>query len=217
MNLSSISKQLVRDMKASAGKTAVLALLLLVGVFFWVPPLLKAFSSGATAATPATSIDTKAAASGSAAIASTTSPTALETVKKPRDSKTLLKLLHEQPLLQPASADEMPQKPFGLNEDLLPLPVLIADDALADPPAPAPKSEPKPIEKLDGLVLKSTLVGPSRRVAIINNQLFREGQSISWNDRQLLLETVNRKSVTLTDGAQSWQLTLKDSQGESED
>ncbi|GDY07509.1 MAG: hypothetical protein DWI21_14005 [Planctomycetota bacterium] len=183
MDLSSISKQLVRDMKASASKTAVLALLLLVGLFFWVPPLLKAFSSGATSAMPPTCIDTKA----------------------------LLKPLHEQPLLQPASAEEMPQKPVGLNEDLLPLPVLIADDVLADPPAP------KPIEKLDGLVLKSTLVGPSRRVAIINNQLFREGQSISWNDRQLLLESVNRKSVTLTDGSQSWQLTLKGSRDESED
>ena len=128
-----------------------------------------------------------------------------------------MKLLHEQPLLQPASAEEMPQKPFGLNDDLLPLPVLIADDALAELPAAAPKSAPKPIEKLDGLVLKSTLVGPSRRVAIINNHLFREGQTVPWNDRQLLLESVNRKSVTLTDGPQSWQLTLKDSRGESDE
>jgi len=31
------------------------------------------------------------------------------------------------------------------------------------------------------------------------------------------LESVNRKSVTLTDGSQSWQLTLNDSLGESVD
>ncbi len=214
MNLSTIFKQLVHDMKASAGKTAVLALLLLVGLFFWVPPLLKAFSSGATAAPP-TSVDAKA--SGSTAIASTTSPNPPESAKKSRDSKTLLKLLHEQPLLQPASAEEMPSKPFGLNDDLLPLPVLIAEDNLAEPSAPATKPVAKPIEKLDGLVLKSTLIGPSRRVAIINNQLFREGQSVPWNDRQLLVESVNRKSVTLTDGSQSWQLTLTDSRSESKD
>lgn len=217
MNLSSILQQLVRDMKASAGKTAVLALLLLVGLFFWVPPLLKAFSSSSTTAAPPTSVDTKASSSGSTATASTTSPNSPESVKKPHDSKTLLKLLQEQPLLQPASAEEMPQKPFGLNEDLLPLPVLIAEDDLAELPAKTPKFAPKPIEKLDGLVLKSTLVGPSRRVAIINNQLFREGQSVPWNDRQLLLESVSRKSVTLTDGSKSWQLTLKDSQDESKD
>jgi hypothetical protein len=213
MNLSSLSKQLIRDMKASAAKTAVLALLLLVGLFFWVPPLLKAFSSGTTP----TSATTVAATSGSTTAPATASPNSSEPIKKSRDSKTLLKLLHEQPLLQPASADEMPQRPFGLNEDLLPLPVLIADDSLAEPPQSAPKSDPKTIEKLDGLVLKSTLVGPTRRVAIINNHLFREGQTVPWNDKQLLLESVSRKSVTLTDGTQSWQLTLKDSRSESDE
>ena len=216
MNFSSIFKQLIRDMKASAAKTALLGLLLLVGLFFWVPPLLKAFSSGASPTSP-TTVDAKAAASGTTTTASTTSPTSPESAKKSRDSKTLLKLLHEQPLLQPASAEEMPQKPFGLNEDLLPLPVLIAEDTIAETLPSASKSVPKLIEKLDGLVLKSTLIGPSRRVAIINNHLFREGQTISWNDRQLLLESVNRKSVTLTEGSQSWQLTLKDSRGESDE
>lgn len=213
MNLSSLSKQLIRDMKASAAKTAVLALLLLVGLFFWVPPLLKAFSSGTTPA-PTTAV---AATSGSTTAPAIVSPNSSEPIKKSRDSKTLLKLLHEQPLLKPASAEEMPQRPFGLNEDLLPLPVLIADDSLAEPPQSAAKSDPKTIEKLDGLVLKSTLVGPTRRVAIINNQLFREGQSVPWNDKQLLLESVSRKSVTLTDGSQSWQLTLKDSRSESDE
>lgn len=219
MNLSSFSKQLVHDMKASAGKSAALGLLLLVGLYFWVPQLLKAFSGGPTAAPP-TAVDAKAVAGDSTAIASTALPNSAESVKKPRDSKTILKLLHEQPLLQPASAEEMPQKPFGLNDndDLLPLPVLIAEDALAEPFPPALQPAPMPIEKLDGLVLKSTLVGPTRRVAIINNQLFREGQSVPWNDRQLRLESVSPKTVTLTDGSQSWQLTLKDySRGESAD
>lgn len=216
MNLSSIFKQLIRDMKASAAKTAVLALLLLVGLFFWVPPLLKAFSSGPTV-TPTTSNDVKVASSGSTATESIASPNSLKSANKPRDSKTLLKLLHEQPLLQPASTEEMSRNPFVLNDDWLPLPVEIEKDEFAEPLATAPKPAPKPIEKLDGLVLKSTLIGPSRRVAIINNHLFHEGQNVPWNDRQLLLESVNRKSVTLTDGSQSWQLTLKDSHGESDD
>ncbi len=216
MNLSSISKQLVHDMKAIAGKTVVLALLLLVGLFFWVPPLLKAFSGRATVA-PSPSVDASATASGSTATASSTALNSPESAKKSRDSKTLLKLLHEQPLLQSASAEEMPSKPFGLNDELLPLPLLIADDALAETSGSAAKLSVKPIEQLDGLDLKSTLIGPNRRVAMINNQLFHEGQSITWNDRQLLLETVNRKSVTLTDGSKSWQLTLTDSRDESRD
>lgn len=38
---------------------------------------------------------------------------------------------------------------------------------------------------------------------------------VPWKDKQLRLESVARKSVTLTDGSRSWQLTLKDSRGES--
>ncbi len=214
MNLSAISKQLVRDMKASAAKTVVLGVLLLVGLFFWVPPLLKAFSGGTTSASTSPPPSTAAAAPTTA---STTSTTSSEPAKKMRDSKTIVKLLHEQPLWQPVSADEMPQKPFGLNLDLLPLPVEIEKDGPDEPLPSAVKPAAKPIEKLGGLVLKSTLVGPTRRVAIINNQLYREGQNVFWNDKQLRLESVNRKSVTLTDGSQSWQLTLKDSRGESDE
>ena len=40
---------------------------------------------------------------------------------------------------------------------------------------------------------------------------------VPWKDKQLRLESVTRKSVTLTDGSQSWQLTLKDSRGESKE
>lgn len=213
MNLSSFSQQLVRDLKASAAKTAVLGLLLLVGLFFWVPPLLKAFSSS-TPTTPRPAAETGRAASGSTSATTSGSPNSAEPVKNSHNSKTLFKLIHEQPLLQPASVEEMPLNPFAPVDDLLPLPVLIAEDAIADPQQPV-KVGAKPIEKLDGLVLKSTLVGPNRRVAIINSQLFREGQTVPWNDKQLRLESVNRKSVTLTDGSQSWQLTLKDSNDDS--
>lgn len=210
MNLSSVIQQLVRDMKASAAKTAVLALLLLVGLFFWVPPLLKAFSSGTPASLPVT--DAKTVSSGSTVSPDTVLPQSNESSKKTHDSKTLLKLIQEEPLFQPARADEMPQQPFGLNDDLLPLPVLIADDSLAEPLPSIEKPIPKPPEKLDGLVLKSTLVGPTRRVAIINSQMFREGQTVPWNNRHFVLESVSRKSVKLKDGRQSWVLTLKDSQ-----
>lgn len=212
MNLSKFSQQLVRDMKASAAKTAVLGLLLLVGLYFWVPPLLKAFASE----TPATPVVTTSSPEA-AAIPTNSAPSSTTTTKESHDSAAITKLLHEHPLMQPASAEEMPEKPFGLNVDLIPLPVLIADDSLAEPPPPISKPTPKPIERLEGLTLKSTLIGSTRRAAMINNRLFNEGQSVPWKDKQLRLELVTRKAVTLTDGEQSWQLTLKDSRGESEE
>lgn len=213
MSRSTFSQRLMRDFKASAAKTVTLGLLLMVGLFFWVPPLLKAFSSNATAA-PKSSAETttpKPEANTSAASTAGESPV----TPKNRDSKTMAKQHREQPLLQAVEADGMPRNPFCLDDELLPLPVLIAEDVSTETAAPSPKQVELPALKLDGLVLKSTLIGANRKVAMINNQLLREGQSISWNDRQLRLESIRRKSVTLTDGTQSWQLNLKDSGDDS--
>ncbi len=221
MNLSKFFQQLARDMKASAAKTGVLGVLLLVGLYFWLPPLLSAFSgsSMATAATSATVASSPAATVPSSSPAATgtasSTPNPTTTAKQPHDSAVITKLLHEHPLMQPVSAEEIPEKPFGLDYDSMPLPVEMVEDSLAEPPPPPSKPKPPPIEKLDGLTLKSTLVGPTRRAAMINNRLFQEGQMVPWKDKQLRLESVTRKSVTLTDGSQSWQLTLKDSRGES--
>lgn len=213
MNLSKFFQQLTRDMKASAAKTAVLGLLLLVGLYFWLPPLLSAFSVSptATAAAPVTVPSSTPATTGSAS----STPNSTTMAKQPPDSAVITKLLREHPLMQPVSAKEIPEKPFGLDYESLPLPVEMVADSLAEPPAPP--SKPPPIERLDGLTLKSTLLGPTRRAAMINNRLFQEGQMVPWKDKQLRLESVTRKSVTLTDGSQSWQLTLKDSRGESKE
>jgi hypothetical protein len=223
MNLSKFFQQLARDMKAFAAKTGVLGVLLLVGLYFWLPSLLSAFSGGtsATAAPPATVTSSPTTTTPSNSPASTGSPSSLPnaapTTKQPADSVAITKLLHEHPRMPPVNAEQLPEKPFGLDYESMPLPVEIVEDALAEPP-PAP-SKPKlpPIEKLDGLTLKSTLVGPTRRAAMINNRLFQEGQMVPWKDKQFRLESVTRKSVTLTDGTQSWQLSLKDSRGESKE
>jgi hypothetical protein len=214
-----LTQRLLRDLKTSAPKTAVLGLLLLVGLYFWVPPLLKAFSSNsAVAPAPAATASTSTPAGGVSTVGTTsTSANPAATSKKSHDSAAIAKLIHEHPLLQIAKADDMPERPFGLDQDALPLPVEIADDSLAEPPPPPSPPKAAPIVRLEGLTLKSTLVGPTRRAAMINNRLYQEGQSVTWNDRQLQLESVTRKAVTLTDGSQKWQLTLKGSRGESEE
>ena len=220
MDISKLSQQLLRDMKASAPKTALLGLLLLVGLYFWLPPLLSAFS-GSTSAPATTAASSSAAAGASSSSSSTNSGSSTTNstpvVKQPHDSVAITKLLHEHPLMQPVSAEEIPERPFGLDYESMPLPVEIEKDSTIDLLPPTSKPKPAKIERLDGLALKSTLVGPTRRAAMINNRLFHEGQTVPWNDKQLRLESVTRKSVTLTDGTQSWQLTLKDSRGESKE
>jgi hypothetical protein len=202
-----LPQRLLKDLKASAPKTGVLGLLLLVGLFFWVPPLLQVFTGSTAAGTPAS------AASPESATTSMTTDSQPAGGRKPRDSAAMRKLFHSSPLFQPANIDDLPRQPFGINDELFPLPVLFAEDSEAEP-RPAPIVEaPKVPDKVQGLLLKSTIVGPQRRAAWINNRLFQEGQTVFWNGQELRLSAVQRKSVTLTDGSHEWQLTLEDARG----
>ncbi len=199
-----LSKQLIKDLKASAPKTAVLGLLLLVGFFFWVPPLLRVFTGSASAVTPASAASPETATVG---FDMNSQPAG---GRKLRDSAAMRKVFQNSPLFQPANINELPRQPFGIDDQLFPLPVLFAEDNEAES-RPTPIVEaPKVPDKVQGLVLKSTIVGPQRRAAWINNRLFQEGQTVSWNGQELRLSAVHRKSVTLTDGSHEWQLMLDD-------
>lgn len=202
-----LSKQLVKDLKASAPKTAVLGLLLLVGLFFWVPPLMRVFTGSTSAVTPAS------AASPETASASLDMNSQHAGGRKLRDSAAMRKVFQNSPLFQPANIDELPLQPFGIDDQLFPLPVLFAEDSEPEPRSAPIVDAPKVPDKVQGLVLKSTIVGPQRRAAWINNRLFQEGQIMSWNGQELRLSAVQRKSVTLTDGSHDWQLMLDDARG----
>jgi len=210
-----LHEQLLKDLKASAPKSAMLGLLLLIGLYFWVPPLVRAF--GGPEPVPST-VGTTATLSASAQLGTNSASdsrglsasvnTDLAANKKPRDSAAMVKLLRESPLLQSASIEELPQRPFGIDVEQFPLPVLIVEDDEVVTPKAEVVETPKVVDRLDGLALKSTIVGSRRRAALINNRLYQEGQSISWKGQQLKLSLVQRKSVTLTDGSREWQLAL---------
>jgi hypothetical protein len=206
MNFTAIKQQFLRDLKASAGKTALLAVLFLVGLCFWIPPLLKAFSSDAS--TASSTVSTNAPKPSVPTVSASTTSNSANAPTFPA-SRQLIQLLNEHPFLQPAMAAASRPRPFGIDADALPLPVLFAEEELAPPPVVVP--EVKPIERLDGLLLKSTLIGSTRRAAMINNRLYHEGEFVDWKTRRLRLEAVERKAVTLSDGNQSWQLILRDS------
>lgn len=205
-------EQLLKDLKASAPKSATLGLLLLIGLYFWVPPLVRAFGSSDVAppTAPATGTVSQLGTNSATASRALTSSanTNLGSSKKPRDSAAMVKLLRESPLLQSASIEELPQRPFGIDADQFPLPVLFAEDDEEATPKTAVEETPKVVDRLEGLTLKSTIVGSRRRAALINNRLYQEGQSVAWKGQQLKLSLVQRKSVTLTDGSREWQLAL---------
>ncbi len=209
-------EQLLKDLKASAPKSAMLGLLLLIGLYFWVPPLVRAFAGSETAAPASATVANNSAMTSSTGTNSSADSRGLNvnsnttTNKKPRDSAAMIRLLKESPLFQPANTDELPPKPFGVDAEQFPLPVLFAEEDEANASKMPVVETPKLIEKLDGLILKSTIVGARRRAALINNRLYQEGQSVPWKTQQLKLSVVQRKSVTLTDGTNEWQLVLEE-------
>src|SRR5207249_4968898 len=144
-------EQLLRDITASAPTSVMLGLSLLVGLSFWVPPVVRAFSGSPTVAT-----------------------------KTPRDSTEMVRRLKECLLLPSANIDERPIQPFGIDDEQFPLPVLFTEDSEAESRPDPVVAEPQPVDRLDGLLLKSTIVGSSRRAALINNRLFQEGQAVRW-------------------------------------
>jgi len=90
-----------------------------------------------------------------------------------------------------------------------------------DTPKPAPVPEPettKPAVAMTaqglGLMLSSTIIGPSRRVARINGKTFEQGQTIEvLKDGQqisLTLSEVHARRVVLTKESSQVELTIPD-------
>src|SRR5712691_765494 len=108
-----LQEQLLRDVTARAPMLVMLGLSLLVGLSFWVPPVVRAFSGSPTVAKTATTT------SGSAAMQDST-PHALSakstSTKTPRDSTEMVRRLKECPLLPSANIDERPTTPFGIDD-----------------------------------------------------------------------------------------------------
>src|SRR5207249_3829483 len=98
--------------------------------------------------------------------------------KTPRDTREMVQRLKDCPLLPSANIVERPTAPFGIDDEQFPLPVVFAEVSEAESrlaPVVAklkPGARLEPVDRLNGLLLQSTIVGSSRRAALINNRLF---------------------------------------------
>lgn len=126
-------------------------------------------------------------------------PTASDAV---RFWSNLAAALAEDPMFQSADVDGLTRDPFQVEEVPEPLPVLFAEE----PPAPVePKSAPMAPHSLE---LSSTIVGRSRRAALINGQLYHLGRTIEANGRSYSLTTIESHRVVLTSTDHTVELKL---------
>jgi hypothetical protein len=191
-----LGAKLVGELKRGGKKTIVLALLIPVSAYFWVP-LLKG-SSDDDPPPPTTGADKKATASSDVP---TSTKGSTSTSAKPDDWKKLQTRLDELPLFKPAPIDNLVRDPFDrgwIDQKLARLRSQAAADTVA---------AEDPINRLE---LSGVVVGPSGGAAIIGEAVYRVGQRVPEEGPiQYTLKTVERARVVLERDGKTFELALK--------
>lgn len=110
--------------------------------------------------------------------------------------------LSDDPMFQSADVETFTRDPFLVEETPDSLPVLFAEEP---PPAIEPKSGEPSQQQLE---LSSTIVGRSRRAALINGQLYHLGRKIEANGRSYSLTIIESHRVVLTSSDHTVELKL---------
>lgn len=234
----SLKNQFLHDLKASWPKTLLLAILLAVGLFFWIPPLVRAVSGP----------EQHTRSGNNATRAATVPSTVAKEVDVPHSngsSRSITwekadEILKSDPLVRSAEVAAIQGNPFRLSPDQFSPPILFADaepeveshpvsapngakanaaqTAKSNKPgstnsktgatAPNPGSGEQAAGTIDGLTLKSTILGDKRRAALINDKLYSEGSEIQLDGVSYLLTLVRPREVHLKRGEQTYVLAL---------
>tara|TARA_R110000850_G_scaffold77904_9_gene168619 strand:+ start:242 stop:898 length:657 start_codon:yes stop_codon:yes gene_type:complete len=203
------SEQLIHDLKVSWQKTLILSLLLLVGIYFWIPPLYRAIR-GSASASSASARTTVKEIPQRPPVKTEMSFAQSEPADEPRHSwEKFDTLMQTDPLVQSVQMGAMQKNPFEVDRDQFSPPVLFAEEPREPVQAPE-KSTPKPAPVLpEDLVLKTTIIGKTRKAAIINNKLYYEGKSFEHNESTYVLEQVAARNVILSQGTHKFELKIQ--------
>ena len=193
MSVSKLQKQLMRDLKRSPGKAAVLGILCIVAIWFWVPLL---FGGAKKPSSPAS----KPTESAAAPVQGIETPSPITAVTKTVAWHRLVALMDDEPRMQSAQLGSV-AAPFGNGEKLADKPVESTTPALAalmePPPSPAKYK------------VTSTLLGPRRRVAVINGRPYAEGDELEAGaDTPYLIARVTDRSVFVERNGRRWELAI---------
>ncbi len=217
MSLERLIKQLGKEARRSPKKAAVLGVLTLVAAWFWAPMVWSWVVPGQS---PKEAPMAQAAAVGGVSAGPVATPVApapvqaaaTEAANRPQpasrpDWRQLVEWMGADRLTRPA---DLPQ---GLRDPFVP-PIQPEPLVAVEPEVePEPAEAQAPVDPASlGLVLSSTIVGPQRRAARINNKTYRPGQTVvaSKDDQQyeFILAEVHPRHVVLTRESVRYELSL---------
>jgi hypothetical protein len=190
-------RRLRREITSSPKKAAVLGLSLVVAIWFWAPLIASwtgAKSSGDE--TPTAPLGSEAAMANSTAVArasaaKTTTP----------NWHQVLEWMRNDTLMKPYTASAQQRDPFAPAASQL-AKRAESQQPIAEPPELSPEQA--------GLALRSTVVGPRAKTALINGRAYHEQQSVvaaNGRDRFVLVE-IRPSSIVLQRHGRSFELRL---------
>lgn len=166
MSVKRLQKQLVRDLKASPRKAAVLGLLVLVALYFWSPLLIGRRKPTEEPIHAAHNGDSSTPA------AATAPPAAEVTAQAAVGWRELATMIAGDVRMLPAELTTWSEAPLGNLEE--PIESDEKPTLQETPDEPTPAITPAGL----GLELTGTVVGGRRRVAIVNGHPYAEGRWI---------------------------------------
>lgn len=207
--MKSFNEQLLHDLKASWHKTLLLGLLLLVGFYFWIPPLYRAVRGTTASAVVHEKTQLKATP--------TRPPVKTEMVfaqNEPVDEtnhswEQFDSLMQSDPLVQSVQMGAVQKNPFTVNRDQFSPPILFAGEPEQPKPEVKKTTEKKVVALPAGIVLKTTIIGKFRKAAIINDKMYYEGKTFEHENITYTLEQVAARNVILKQGEQKFDLKIQ--------
>ena len=191
-------QRLQREVKVNGKKAGLLAGLFVFGCCFWIPMLTRAVVPKRASAAVTPSAHTQFAPP--APVNSLGVPPA-SAEDSNRYWSDLTRSLAEDPMFQSADLQSISRDPFHVEEGPEPLPVLLAEE-------PKPKLEIKSDKPERQLQLSSTIIGRTRRAALINGQMYSLGRQIQANGRNYQLTKIDAHQVVLSSDEQTLVLTI---------
>jgi len=186
-----------------------LCALLIVGLFFWIPPLVNRFTGSGTSPAYVSTVLPPGATpldNGSAPVSPRVKPEADPTTGT-FSWQNVDEFIASDPLVHSAEVAAIQSNPFRIDEDQFPPPVLFAKD-VGTTDAAHPNRRTTQVRPTGDLHLKSTIVGVKRRAAYINSKLYFEGADFNVKGVQYRLAAVHQRKVILRRGSALIELKI---------
>lgn len=197
MALQKLWNQIQTEMIANRQKAAILGVLFLIGCCVWVPMAVRALSPRLAAAgthDPAS----PAASSPQSTAATADAPTAS---KSEGLWDAITRSLEDEPLYLSANVETLTCDPFHAAEIPIEVPAPVIE-------VPVEAKPFNPTAEAKQLKLHSTIIGRTRRAAMINGQIYHIGKQVEADGRKYSVSTIESHRVVLSSGDGPIELTL---------